>query len=140
MSAGEAIQLVTGLLIPLWLTAHVLATGVMHRLTGVQDSYASELGLLWPDAMPRMALMLGLVWLHGCVWLHRWLRLRAWYRGLRAAALALAVLLPVLALLGTVAGGRELAQRRTADPAWPELRGRAEGVTVREEPHGLGAG
>ena len=133
MSAGEAVQLVTGLLIPLWLTAHVLATGVMHRLTGVQDSYAYELGLIWPDAMPRMALMLGLVWLHGCVGLHRWLRLRAWYRRLRAPALALAVLLPVLALLGTVAGGRELAQRRTADPAWLEATARAEGWPTRDE-------
>ena len=133
MSAGEAVQLVTGLLIPLWLTAHVLATGVMHRLTGVQDSYAYELGLIWPDAMPRMALMLGLVWLHGCVGLHRWLRLRAWYRRLRAPALALAVLLPVLALLGTVAGGRELAQRRTADPAWLEATTKAEGWPTREE-------
>jgi len=44
------------------------------------------------------------------VGLHFWLRLRPWYRRIATSLLALAVLLPALALLGFVNGGREAAR------------------------------
>ena len=43
MPPAELLQLVTGLLIPLWLTGHVLGTGILRRLADVRDTYAFEL-------------------------------------------------------------------------------------------------
>lgn len=57
--------------------------------------------------MVSHALLLAIVWSHGAIGTHRWLRLKPWYRPLRGPAVALAVLVPVLALAGTLAGGRE---------------------------------
>ena len=126
MPVVEALQLALAALIPLWLTGHVLGTGVLRRVLGFRDSYAYVLNLasmrgLWP-----LATMLTLVWLHGCIGLHRWLRLKRWYQRLHAPALALALLLPTLALLGAVAGGRDYVQRKEADPAWAQALAREQ--------------
>ncbi|MGT2491771.1 hypothetical protein ACU4GD_17675 [Cupriavidus basilensis] len=56
-------------------------------------------------------------WLHGCYGIWFWLRLKPWFGAWRSVLLSAAVLLPVLALLGFLQGGREviaLAQ----DPVW----------------------
>ena len=126
MPVVEALQLALAALIPLWLTGHVLGTGVLRRVLGFRDSYAYVLNLasmrgLWP-----LATMLTLVWLHGCIGLHRWLRLKRWYQRLHAPALALALLLPTLALLGAVAGERDYIQRKEADPAWAQALAREQ--------------
>ena len=120
MPAVEALQLALAALIPLWLTGHVLGTAVLRRILGFRDSYAYMLDLasvrgLWP-----LTTMLTLVWLHGCIGLHHWLRLKPWYQRLHAPALALALLLPTLALLGAVAGERDYVQRKATDPAWAQ--------------------
>ena len=126
MPVVEALQLALAALIPLWLTGHVLGTGVLRRVLGFRDSYAYVLNLasmrgLWP-----LATMLTLVWLHGCIGLHRWLRLKRWYQRLHAPALALALLLPTLALLGAVAGEHDYIQRKEADPAWAQALAREQ--------------
>ena len=108
----EVLQLATGVMIPLWLTGHVLGTAVLHRLADSRDSYAYVLALAWPGGLSNLLPLLCLVWLHGCIGLHRWLRLKPWYPRLHAPALALALLLPVLALLGAVSGARDYATRR----------------------------
>jgi adenylate cyclase len=122
----ELMQLVIGLLIPLWLTGHVLSTGVLRRLADVRDTYAFQLGTIWPGYQLSMTTLVALVWLHGCIGTHRWLRLKPWYRRLHAPAFILALLLPVLAVLGTVSGGRDYAQRKAADPAWAEALAREQ--------------
>lgn len=117
MPAVELAQLALGLAIPTLLALHVLGTGVAHRLLGLEDSYAVLVALIWPDGMVRQSLLLLLVWLHGCIGLHLWLRLRPAYPRSLPALAALATLLPTLAVLGTVAAGRELAALRAADPS-----------------------
>jgi adenylate cyclase len=128
----EIAQLVTGVLIPFWLTIHVLGTAGLRYLGGVRDSYTLELEVIWPQGMGLMTTLLVLVWLHGCIGLHRWLRLRPWYRPLQAPALALALLLPTLALLGVVAAGREYAAAKAADPGWVEALARTQAWPTRE--------
>ena len=88
----------------------------MHWL-GVHDSYVYVLALVARPA-PRLALMLGLVWLHGCIGLHFWLRLRPWYRRLRALALALARAAAGAGAARLRRGRPRAAQRPDADPAW----------------------
>jgi adenylate cyclase len=62
--------------------------------------------------------LLSLVWLHGCIGVHYWLRLRPWYRAAQPWLLALALLLPTLALVGFANAGRELRALAAADPGW----------------------
>ena len=108
MPPWEIAQIALGLLIPFWLTVHILGTFGIHLRFGVDDDYTYLLNLLWPDGAGRQSLMLVIVWLHGCIGVHFWLRLRPWYRALQPVLLALAVLLPTLALIGFVEGGREV--------------------------------
>jgi adenylate cyclase len=137
MPAWELAQAVLGLLIPIWLVRHALGTRGAHELFGVDDSYAYVLSALWPEDAWRQSVLLMLVWLHGCIGVHYWLRLRPWYRAAQPWLLALALLLPTLALIGFANAGRELRALAAADPGalarlaragnWPDP---AEGAWV----------
>ena len=56
--------------------------------------------------------MLALVvaWAHAMIGMHFWLRVRPWYPQLQPAALIVAVLVPVLSLLGMIAAGRQVTE------------------------------
>lgn len=133
MSLAEALQLASGLLIPSLLVLHVLGTGVLARCCGLDDSYAYFLNLAWPEGAGRQSLLVAVVWLHGCLGLHLWLRLKPWYPRVRAVLLAVAVLLPTLALTGFVSAGREVDRLRTDDPLWEGRLAAAENWPAKEE-------
>ncbi|MGH6943633.1 MAG: adenylate/guanylate cyclase domain-containing protein [Geminicoccaceae bacterium] len=118
MPAWEAAQIGLGLLIPFWLTVHVVGTRGLHTLYGVEDNYAYELDLLWPGGVRQQSTLVLIAWLHGCTGVHFWLRLRPWYARVRSGLFAVALLLPTFALIGFVDGARDLAARAAADPAW----------------------
>ena len=118
MPLWELVQIGLGLLIPFWLAVHVIGTFGIHLRFGVEDDYAYLLDLLWPGGARRQSLLLLIVWLHGCIGIHFWLRLRPWYRAAQPLLLAATLLLPTLALVGFVDGGREVKARAAADPAW----------------------
>ncbi len=138
----DAAQLLLGLAIPFFLTVHLLGTGVLARCCGLDDSYTYVLSVLWPDGAARQSTFLIVVWVHGCVGLHQRLRLHAWYDRAKPWLAALAVLLPVLALLGFAEAGRTVRELSHTNPQiladlareqhWPspEL---AEGVVRRGE-------
>jgi adenylate cyclase len=112
MPAGEAFQIVTGLMIPLLLIDHVLGTRVVHSIYGFADTYKATVRSLWltaPYIGLRQTVALVIVWVHGCIGVHFWLRYRSWYNRASPAMLAFAILLPVLALLGFAAMGRNIA-------------------------------
>ena len=72
---------------------------------------------LWelrPDIGARQVLVIALAWTHGCLGLRASLRLRPWYPRASYALFGVALLLPVLAALGFVEGGREAAARARA--------------------------
>lgn len=117
MAWWEGAQIGLGLAIPILLAGHVLETSVMHSKFAVEDNYTYEMVLLWPDRALLQSALLLIVWMHGCIGLHYWLRLKAWYRHLAPLALTIAVLTPVLALLGFVSAGREAAAL-AANPEW----------------------
>jgi adenylate cyclase len=62
-------------------------------------------------------LVLVVAWGHAMIGLHFWLRVRPWYTRLQPAALAVAVLVPVLSLLGMIEAGRQVAAL-AVDPGW----------------------
>jgi adenylate cyclase len=116
----EATQLILGLSAPPLLLLHILGTSVSHALHGLDDRYAYVLWVIWvlsPGLGVMQALALVVTWIHGCIGLNYWLRVKQWFPPWRPYLGALALLIPVLALLGFVAGAREVAALAT-DPAW----------------------
>src|SRR5262245_28988942 len=112
MPAWEAAQLALGLAIPLLLAGHVVGTRLANALYGQADPYSRVALNLWqirPELGLRQSVALLIAWVHGCVGMHFWLRLRPWYPRVRAPLFAAAVVLPVVALLGFVDGGRVAA-------------------------------
>lgn len=111
MPIGEGVQLVTGLMIPLLLIDHVLGTRVVHAAFGYVDSYHAVIRSLWinsPADGIRQTFAVLAVWAHGCTGIHFWLRYRSWYTRITPVALTVAILIPVLALLGFATMGRAL--------------------------------
>ncbi|AYG69415.1 MULTISPECIES: adenylate/guanylate cyclase domain-containing protein [unclassified Rhizobium] len=109
MPAGEAFQIVTGLLVPLLLIDHIVGTRIVHEIYGYHDTYRAIVHSLWvtsPVNGVRQSLVLLIVWLHGCIGVHFWLRYRAWYMAIAPVILSFAIVLPVLALLGFAAMGK----------------------------------
>jgi adenylate cyclase len=66
-------------------------------------------------------LVLVVAWGHAMIGLHFWLRVRPWYARLQSAALVGAVFVRVLALLGAIEAGRQVAAL-AADPNWMHER------------------
>jgi adenylate cyclase len=120
MSAGEALQIVFGFSIPLFLALHFVGTGGVHRMFGTEDNYAYILLVQWKFAANGVLLQtLGLfaAWIHGCIGLYYWLRLKPWFQPAMPALIAIAVLLPVLSWLGYYIAGKEVLAL-AEDPAW----------------------
>lgn len=110
---AEWAQLVLGFSIPFLLVRHVVAMRIGY------DHFGSDIGnyryLLWvyfveaPFIGLQQQLVLFVAWGHAMLGLHFWLRVRRWYQPWRGPALVIAVLLPLLAWLGLVQAGREVA-------------------------------
>ena len=118
MPLWEIGQIGLGLAIPFWLVLHILGTRGTHEIFGVNDSYLLQFGWVWAGNASGMTIMLLLVWAHGSIGLHFWLRIRPWYARLRPYALAVALVLPGLALAGFHLGGREVQAIAEHDPDW----------------------
>lgn len=105
----EWVQLALGMAIPILLLPHIVNTHVASAAFHVFDGYGYELARLWPDKAVNQSALLLIVWVHGCIGLHFWLRLDAWYRRIAPLMLVLATALPLAAIAGFIAGGREVA-------------------------------
>lgn len=127
MPLWQATQVALGLCIPPLLLGHVMGTRMAYTMFGTESSYTRVLLALWylaPDIGLRQAVTLIVVWIHGCMGMHFWLRFRPWYPRVNALLGGAALLLPVVALLGFVNGGREVA-RLAVQPGWVEQALRA---------------
>ncbi len=116
----ELAQLLLGLAIPPLLANHLAVTRVAFSEFGLNKGYAQELYSFWiasPALGDIQLTLLVVAWLHGCLGIAFWLRLKPWFARLRAPLLAVAVLLPVLALLGYLHAGREVVAL-AQDPLW----------------------
>lgn len=140
----EALQLLLGLAVPGLLAAHIVGTRLAHTWYDTAYSYTSVVLTFWvlrPDLGIRQVILLTIAWIHGCVGLHFWLRLKPRYSRVAPVLFGVALLLPVLALLGFSQAGREVA-RLAQQPGWvqqtlrtarvpgPAAREALEGTTV----------
>src|SRR6266508_992993 len=123
MPLWEALQLTLGLCIPPLLAVHFVGTRLTYEWYGVEDSYAKIVLTLWklsPIHGVRQALLIVIAWIHGCIGFHFWLRLRPLYPRYAALFFMVALLLPVLALLGFAQAGREIDFLIARDSGWVE--------------------
>ena len=114
MPWDEALQLVLGLMIPLFLIGHLAGTRVTSMVFGIDESYTRILPRLWNGRAIGQTLLVIITWGHGCAGLYHAWRWKSWFRRWRALGLVLAVLIPVLALVGFVVGAREAAGKNLA--------------------------
>ncbi|MBY5333676.1 adenylate/guanylate cyclase domain-containing protein [Rhizobium leguminosarum] len=132
MPKGEMAQIVLGLMIPPLLMDHVIGTRIAHEFYGYIDDYETVVSTLWirnPTNGVRQVFGVVAVWIHGCIGIHFWLRYRSWYPDFAPLLLALAILVPVLSLLGFVEMGRTLA-----DPSYQQamtISAYKEGINTR---------
>src|SRR5215467_2972134 len=121
MPAAEATQLVLGFSIPFFLTDHVLQTRVADTFYGADVGYyANVLHTYFVDNPLRGGLQFAVMviaWVHAMIGLWFWLRLKPWYPRWQPILYAFALLMPTLAILGALEGGRQV-MAMSEDPAW----------------------
>lgn len=108
---GEAAQLTLGIAIPLLLALHIVGTRGAHQQFGVTDNYAYVLLIHFRFATENLYIQTAALlsaWVHGCIGLHYWLRLKHWYSDVSWALYSVALLLPILSLLGYIEGGQDV--------------------------------
>lgn len=121
-TAIEISQLLLGLSIPLLIASHFGIT----RLGGLffdRDplNYAAPLFGYWvnrPHMVVVQFVLMTVAWVHGCIGIYFWLRLKPFFKWAAPFLLAVAVLLPPLAMSGTHRGAFEVAQLVASQPKW----------------------
>jgi adenylate cyclase len=105
----NSIQLLFGLMIPIFLIRHVVGTAGVHGMFATEVDYRYALWAMWPNEALNQAVLMLLVWVHGSIGLHHWLSLKPWYHRTVWLWYGLAVLIPALSYAGFVAAGRASA-------------------------------
>src|SRR5262245_23784727 len=121
MPLAEATQLVLGFSIPSFLTDHVLQTRVADTFYDANVGYYSNVLHTYFVTNPlrgglQFAVMV-IAWVHAMIGLWFWLRLKPWYPRWQPILYAFALLMPTLAILGALEGGRQV-MALGQDPAW----------------------
>jgi adenylate cyclase len=114
----ELLRIVLGFTMPILLIGHAASTRLAYEMFGLSSDYTRVVSNLW--ATGSQGWQLGLMapgWLHGCLGLHFAFSRRWWYRQFRFVLFSAALLLPVLAALGFIAMGKELASSPAAAAA-----------------------
>jgi adenylate cyclase len=120
MTPGEGLQHFLGMAIPILLIGHVVGTRGAVSLAGINDNYAYVLLVYWKFDTSLLYWQLpGLLaaWIHGCLGLHFWLRLKPYYRSVVPFLYGVALILPLLAVLGFWQAGRDVLAL-AENPEW----------------------
>ncbi len=126
-TAIELTQLMFGLSIPLLIMLHFVGTRLSLPLLGIERDYPQVFFAFWvarPNGRWLMYAALVISWVHGCIGLYFWFKTKPYFQKISSLLLALAVILPTLALLGLYQGGRVI-ERAGASPEW-----RADNLSV----------
>ncbi|ABD08636.1 adenylate/guanylate cyclase [Rhodopseudomonas palustris HaA2] len=119
----EPLQLLLGLSVPLLIYSHVIGLRLSNVLYDIDKLYPQALyayWVVWPASrLWLMVAVLLIAWVHGCIGLTIWLRIKPMARRAMPWLLALAVLIPTLALLGFYQGGRDTIRAASA-PGWQD--------------------
>jgi adenylate cyclase len=131
MPPADLLRILLGLGIPLLLIGHAVATRLARELYDYVPEYHRVVWMLWAsNGEGRQLALLVPGWLHGCLGLHFAFCRHRLYQRLRFVLFAGALLLPVLAGLGFLAMGKELA-------ASPSFRAAMEAIPAAAPAEGL---
>jgi adenylate cyclase len=109
--AAQWVRMVLGLVMPIGLIGHFMATRYAFERYGLPGNYARVIGGLWGRGAQGLAFgLLAPGWVHGCLGLRFAFGHRAGWQRWRPVLFGFALLLPVLAGLGFVTLGRSLAE------------------------------
>ena len=143
MPLWEVVQISLGLLVIPLLAIHVLGTRGAFQIGAVVSDYESVVGSIWSNNryIAQQVLLILIVWLHIAVGLHFWLRLKLWYTKVQPLAFGLAILIPVLALLGLYRAGKQFEALAESPDEIERIFGEwiAAGDSVRDTVLGLEA-
>jgi adenylate cyclase len=107
MPAAEAWQLALGLSIPLLLMPHAAGIRIGQSFFGLDYDFPRVIHAIWdtPGTLVRQYSLVLILWVHGCIGLRAWLATKPWYPRAASALASLALLVPVLALIGFTNAG-----------------------------------
>jgi len=115
LSFWDGAQIFLGVAIPFLIADHIFGTRGLSLRDGLDDTYTWTVWALWPSSALMQSLALFVVWVHGVIGLHFWFRLRSWYSAFLPYMFVIAVLWPVMALLGFASAGKELNLLKAQD-------------------------
>jgi adenylate cyclase len=116
----EAGQLGLGLLLPFLLVPHVTATRIAFAIGGEQADYIDIVRGLWmlnPGNGVRQVIALLVAWIHMCFGFFFWMRAKPWFPRAAIWLYTIALLVPILALLGFAEAGKQIAEAPDRFPA-----------------------
>lgn len=131
MPPADLLRIVLGLGIPLLLIGHAVATRVAYEFYDYPPEYHRVVWALWTsNGEGRQLALLVPGWLHGCLGIHFAFNRRRVYQHLRMVLFAGALVLPILAGLGFLSMGKELAMS-------PSFRTSVEAIPAAAPSEGL---
>jgi adenylate cyclase len=142
LRAPEAVQYLMGFAVPLLVVQHVVSMRVADSFYGLDAAYyANVVNALWRVepfyGVVQMTLIV-VAWVHATIGLRFWLRLRPWYDRAQPVLFALAVVVPVLAILGFTTAGREVADLMERDPQFAQtVASRMAPPEVQDDLHAI---
>ena len=119
----QQLQLASGIAMVLLLIPHAVPIRGLYQGFNLDTSYPLVLQHLWNDAHVtiRQTTLVIVAWLHICLGLHYWLKTKSWYRKNLFWIYALAILWPVLSLIGFVQAGYESFEYDVIKPDNPHM-------------------
>tara|TARA_Y100001934_G_scaffold258296_1_gene328354 strand:+ start:607 stop:2307 length:1701 start_codon:yes stop_codon:yes gene_type:complete len=119
LNIGTAVQLVFGLMVPIFLIEHVVGSRVVPFIFDFDATYFYAISFLYIDdrSFWQQTALIVIVWCHLCVGLHFWLRVKPIYERCEALFYSLAVVIPLLGWLGFIQAGK-LVERMASVPGW----------------------
>ncbi|MBP0615605.1 adenylate/guanylate cyclase domain-containing protein [Jiella mangrovi] len=120
MPTTQALQIATGLTIPVLLFPHIVATRGAEILFSERVGYSRLLAQIWPTGAVLQTLLLAFVWIHGCLGMRQWLQTKPFYQKAAPGFAAAATAILVFAFTGFVSSGRMVAGAATPPDALPE--------------------
>jgi adenylate cyclase len=116
----EAMQYVLGFAVPLLVAQHVTDTRIdADYFGGDFGHYENLLSVFWytdPLQGVLQIVLLLAVWIHSCIGYRFWLRWRPWYAEVQSYLFAFAIAVPLLAIAGDIAGGRQVGMLDAQQP------------------------
>lgn len=111
MSRTDWVQMVLGILITPLLLNHVMVVGVLRQISpDFKPDFDFLLVLYWkysPVSALQQILVLVILWVHGAIGFYQWLVLKPVWRRVGPILTPALFLIPILALLGFVEGGKD---------------------------------